>query len=444
MTTITIIGLGPGDPGLLTRTAWDVLETAEEVYLRTNRHPTVAALPSSLAIHSFDAIYQAAEDFAEVYRQIAAEIVALGSRPQGVLYAVPGDPTVGEATTWLIRRQAAQAGLSVRVIPGVSFVEPACWALELDPLERDGLQVLDAMVVAVSHTPPFDTSRPALLAQCYSRAVASDVKLTLLHSFPPDHPIAVLRSAGTAAEDLRRTPLYALDRSQDFDHLTTLYLPPISPHGAYSRLQEIVAHLRAPNGCPWDREQTMQTLRKDLLEETYELLEALDEDDNEKVAEELGDLTLIVAMIAQIASEEERFQWPAVMELICDKLIRRHPHVFGDVEVSGVEDVLANWAAIKEQEASVRSQVARSLGVEQRGGGKKESILDSVPKALPALMLASKYQSRLARAGIEVDPADADPIALALWKLVGEARGAGVDAETVLREFCLHTERVVT
>ena len=262
--------------------------------------------------------------------------MALGSRPQGVIYAVPGDPTVGEATTWLIRKQAAEAGLTVRVIPGVSFVEPACWALGLDPLERDGLQVLDAMVVAASHAPPFDTSRPALLAQCYSRVVASDVKLTLLHSFPPDHPVTVVRAAGTSAEDVRRTPLYALDRSQDFDHLTALHLPPISSHGAFSRLQEIVAHLRAPDGCPWDREQTLQTLRKDLLEESYELLEALDEDDDGKVAEELGDLTLIVAMLAQIAAEEERFQWPAVMELVCDKLIRRHPHVFGDVEVKGV------------------------------------------------------------------------------------------------------------
>ena len=422
---------------MVTRSAWEALETAGEIYLRTSRHPTVAELPPDMAIHSFDAIYEAAEDFAEVYRQIAAEIVALGSRPQGVLYAVPGDPTVGEATTWLIRRQAAEAGLAVRVIPGVSFVEPACWALGLDPLERDGLQVLDAMVVAASHAPPFDTSRPALLAQCYSRAVASDVKLTLLHSFPPDHPVTVLRAAGTAAEDLRRTPLYALDRSQDFDHLTTLYLPPISPHGAYSRLQEIVAHLRAPNGCPWDREQTMQTLRKDLLEETYELLEALDEDDDEKAAEELGDLTLIVAMLAQIASEEERFQWPVVMELICDKLIRRHPHVFGDVEVSGVEDVLANWAAIKEQEASGRSQVAQSPGAEQSGSGKKESILDSVPKALPALMLASKYQSRLARAEIEADLAEADPIGPGVVEFGGRGARRRRRAETVWRAVLL-------
>ena len=229
MTTITIIGLGPGDPGLVTRSAWEALETAGEVYLRTTRHPTVAALPPDVTIHSFDAIYEAMEGFPQVYAQIAAEIVALGLRPQGVVYAVPGDPGVGEATTWLIRRQAAEAGLTVRVIPGVSFIEPACWALGLDPLERDGLQVLDAMVVAASHAPPFDTSRPALLAQCYSRSVASDVKLTLLQSFPPDHPVTVLRAAGTAVEDLRRTPLYALDRSQDFDHLTTRLSPADQP-----------------------------------------------------------------------------------------------------------------------------------------------------------------------------------------------------------------------
>jgi tetrapyrrole methylase family protein/MazG family protein len=427
LTGITVIGLGPGDAGLLTRSAWEVLETAGEAYLRTIRHPTVAALPPTLTIHSFDAIYESTEDFSEVYAQIAARIVALGGRPQGVIYAVPGDPTVGEATTWLIRRQAAEAGLSVRVIPGVSFVEPTCWALGVDLLERDGLQVLDAMIVAASHAPPFDPSRPALVAQCYSRAVASDVKLTLLHSFPPDHSVAVVRAAGTPEEQVRRVALYALDRSQDFDHLTSLYLPPIGPHGSFNRLQEIVARLRAPDGCPWDREQTLQTLRKDLLEESYELLEALDEDDDGKTAEELGDLALVVAMLAQIAAEEERFQWPAVMEHVCDKLIRRHPHVFGDVEVRGVEDVLENWAAIKRQEAGRKSQLE---------GGREESILASVPRALPALMLASKYQSRLARAEIRLDLAEGDPIGLALWDLVAKARDAGVDAETALREIC--------
>jgi tetrapyrrole methylase family protein/MazG family protein len=427
LTTITIVGLGPGDPGLLTKAAWDLLHAAGELYVRTDQHPTLAALPDSLEVHSFDDVYNTAEDFAAVYQQIAQEVIRLGSRPQGVIYAVPGDPAVGEATTWLIRDLARARGLAVRVLSGVSFVEPACLALGIDPLERDGLQIVDAMVVAASHAPPFDTSRPALLAQCYSRALASDVKLTLLHSYDDQHPVTVLGAAGTAQQALRVVPLFELDRSADFDHLTSLYVPPAAPLGDYSRLQEIVAHLRAPDGCPWDLEQTLQTLRKDLLEESYELLEALDADDDAKIGEELGDAALVLAMLAQIAAEEERFRWPQVMEQVCQKLIRRHPHVFGDVAVDGVEDVLANWARIKEEEAGDKLQVA---------GDRPPSVLDSVPRALPALSLASKYQSRLSRAGITPDLSGADVFGLALWELVAEARAADVDAETALREVC--------
>ncbi len=427
MTTITIVGLGPGDPGLLTKAAWDLLQAAHELYVRTDQHPTLAALPAHITIHSFDAVYSSAEDFASVYQQIAAQVIELGSRPQGVIYAVPGDPAVGEATTWLIRDLAAARGLAVRVLSGVSFVEPACLALGIDPLERDGLQIVDAMVVAACHAPPFDPSRPALLAQCYSRALASDVKLTLLYSFDDQHPVTVLSAAGTAQQQMRTTPLFEVDRSSDFDHLTSLYVPPAGPYSAYSRLQEIVAHLRAPDGCPWDREQTLHTLRADVLEELYELLEALDLDDDDQIREELGDGALALAMLAQIAAEEERFRWPQVMEQVCEKLIRRHPHVFGGVTVSGVDEVLANWAAIKEQEAGGKLQVA---------GGRSPSVLDSVPKALPALSLASKYQSRLARAGITPDLSGVNAFGLALWQLVAEARAADVDAETVLREVC--------
>lgn len=426
MSTIIIVGLGPGDPGLLTKAAWDLLGAADELYARTGQHPTLASLPAGLVVHTFDALYSRAEDFASVYRQIAEEVVSLGSRPQGVIYAVPGDPAVGEATTWLIRDLAAARELAVRVLSGVSFVEPACLALGLDPLERDGLQIVDAMVAAASHAPPFDPSRPALLAQCYSRALASDVKLTLLHSYDEQHPVTVLAAAGTAQQTLRTVPLFELDRSADFDHLTTLYLPPAGPYGAFSRLQEIVAHLRAPEGCPWDREQTLQTLRQDTLEELFELLEALDLDDDAKISEELGDAALSLAMLAQIAAEEERFRWPQVMAQVCEKLIRRHPHVFGDEKVSSVEEVLANWDTIKAAEKG-----AAGTGEEQ-----KQGLLASVPRALPALALASKYQSRLSRAGIAPDLSGAEPFGLALWELVAAARAAGVDAEIALREIC--------
>ena len=426
MPHITIVGLGPGDPDLLTRAAWDALSAASDVYLRTNQHPVVTALPAHLVVHSFDAEYARADEFADVYAEITRQVISLGSRPEGVVYAVPGDPAIGEATTWLIRAAAGEANIPVRVIHGVSFVEPACLALGLDPLEQDGLQVLDAMVAASSHVPPFDTSRPALLAQCYSRALASDVKLTLLHSFPETHPVTVLRAAagGPSEASLATIPLFKLDHSTAYDHLTTLYVPPAGPQASFNRLQEIVAHLRAPDGCPWDREQTVQTLRKDLLEEIYELVEALDEDDDVKMAEELGDAALLLTMIAQIGAEEERFQWPQVMTQIVEKLIRRHPHVFGDVEVASVDEVLSNWAAIKDVERGVES------------GERPVSPFDSVPRALPALMLAGKYQSRLARAGLEPSLDGANPLGRQLWDLVTEAKAGGMDAETALREVC--------
>jgi tetrapyrrole methylase family protein/MazG family protein len=207
-------------------------------------------------------------------------------------------------------------------------------------------------------------------------------------------------------------------------------VPAAGPLASFNRLQEIVARLRAPDGCPWDREQTVQSLRKDLLEEVYELIEALDQDDDAKIGEELGDAVLGLTMIAQIAAEEERFRWPQVMAAVNEKLIRRHPHVFGDEQVTGVADVLENWVRIKEEE---------------RGGDDESppSPLAGVPKALPALMRASKYQSRLARAGIEPDLGDASPIARALWDLVGQARAAQVDAEAALRAACELVEQTV-
>jgi len=425
LTSITIIGLGPGDPGLLSKAAWDLLSIAPELWLRTREHPTVAALPDTLTLHSFDPVYARSDDFAAVYSEIAAEIVRLGRRPEGVIYAVPGDPAIGEATTGLIRELAAAEGIPVRIIHGVSFLEPACLALGLDPLAEDGLQIVDAMIVAARHAPPFDTSRPALLAQCYSRALASDVKLTLMHSYGPEHPVTILRGVASGNSEFRiqNSELYALDRSPQFDHLTTLYLPPVGEWASYSRLQEVVARLRAPDGCPWDREQTLQSLRRDVMEEIFELVEALDADDDAALVEELGDAALLIAMLAQIAAEEERFRWPDVMTRINAKLIRRHPHVFGDLVVNGVEDVLANWAAIKDEEKAAN-------------GDEKLSPLASVPAALPALALARKYQSRLERAGIDPDLSAADPLALQLWDLAAEAKAAGSDAETALRELC--------
>src|SRR5580765_8425774 len=202
--SITIVGLGPGSPDQLTREAWEVLSQAGEVYARTARHPTLAGLPPELAVKSFDDVYESTPAFEQVYAAIAERVLALGRRPEGVVYAVPGHPAIGEATVGLIRAEAARSGLPVRVVAGLSFVEPALTALGLDAL-------------------PNLQNAPALVAQLYSTTIAGDVKLTLMNQYPDEHQVALVHAAGTADERVEWVPLYELDHSPHIAHLTALY-----------------------------------------------------------------------------------------------------------------------------------------------------------------------------------------------------------------------------
>ncbi len=426
---ITIVGLGPGDPGLLTREAWQTLSQAAEVYLRTERHPTVEALRavSTLHLFSFDEIYEQHAEFEDVYRAISARILDLGRRPHGVIYAVPGHPGVGEMTTQLIRAGAAAQGLTVRIVEGLSFVEPALTALHLDAL--DGLQIGDAMLIASKYHAPLDPDRPAIVGQLYSRLLAGQVKLLLLDLYPPNHQVTLLQAVGGAGAQTRQLPLHELDHADSFfDHLTALYVPPLAHAGGYDALQEIVAHLRAPNGCPWDQEQTHGSLVTSLLEETYEVIAAIESDDPRRLSEELGDLYLNLAMQVQIAVEEGEFHLADVLGHVIAKLIRRHPHVFSGLDVENVEEVLQNWEKIK--------------AAERQAQGVVESALGSIPAALPALMQAEIFQRRAERIGWPGAqppagaPSAADETALGdlLFAWVAHARAQGLDPERALRQ----------
>lgn len=443
---ITIVGLGPGDPELLTRRAWRILGESQEVYLRTARHPGVEALPTG-TYHNFDDWYDRAEDFDALYRQIAEEIIRLGQRPEGVVYAVPGHPLVGETTVTLILARAKEQAIPVTVIDGLSFIEPTLSALSVDALEK--LQLQDAVDVARLHHPQLNPDQPAILAQVYSRSVASDVKLTLANQYPDEHPVILIHGAGTPDAELEHVPLYEMDRSHKISHLTSLYVPPLPSAGSFERFQETIAHLRAPEGCPWDRKQTHQSLREYLIEETYEVLEALDNDDTDALREELGDLLLQIVLHSQIAVEAGEFRMAEVLETVNTKMIERHPHVWGDVKVSNAEEVVANWDELK------RKQKA-AAGTNDNDVTGAKSILDGVPKALPALAQAQSYQARAARVGFdwpqiegvldklkeeleELRSAQApeehlEEIGDVLFSLVNVARWYDIDPEAALRE----------
>lgn len=418
MPSITILGLGPGDARLLTAEAQTHLRAIAQLTLRTRIHPTVDQLPPRLELRSFDHLYETVMDFAAIYDQIADDVVGRAANGEDVTYAVPGHPLVAEATTRRIRELAQKRDLPLRIIAGLSFVEPVCEAIGLDPFER-GLQLLDALDLAAgsglpeattpdtrawseiqnvgSYEPPIvpfplRATQPTLIGQVYNRRVASSVKLALLQRYPAGHPLTIVRAAGvTSATHVVTIPLHELDHQPGVDHLTVVFVPALAAHEdvrSIDGIQWVVARLLGPQGCPWDREQTHLTLRPFLLEETHEALEALDAGDPDALSEELGDVLLQILLHSEMARQAGDFDFGDVTSHITTKLIRRHPHVFGDIAVEGSADVLRNWDAIKQAENAAK-------------GKTRSSLLDGIPVSLPALATAQKLGEKAAKVGFD-------------------------------------------
>ncbi|MBK8020331.1 MAG: nucleoside triphosphate pyrophosphohydrolase [Chloroflexi bacterium] len=396
--TLTIVGLGPGHPDDLTRRAWQALESAAVVMLRTAEHPCVPHLPAGPEYRSCDDLYEAKDDFDSVYAAIAERVLDAAAHGD-IVYAVPGDPANAESTVKRIRAGADERNIPVQIVSGVSFVEPALALVGVDAL--DGLQLFDAITLAMMHHPPLNPDHPALLGQVYSRDLASNLKLTLMNQYPDEFPVTLIHAAGTPDAVVEPVPLYEIDRSPHIRHLTALYLPALGGMSSFEQFQEVIAHLRAPEGCPWDREQTHLSLRPYLIEETYEVLDALNAEDPQALREELGDLLLQIVLHTQIATEDGEFRMADVLHAINTKMIQRHPHVWGDTASQGLESVdsatdgasdkvVANWETLKQRERVAKGQAE-----------KPKSLLDGVPKSLPALLQAYQFQNKAAKVGFD-------------------------------------------
>jgi tetrapyrrole methylase family protein/MazG family protein len=438
---ITILGLGPGSPDLLTRQAWELLESVDEIYVRTSLHPTVVGFPADLVVHSFDHLYESEVDFRSVYAKIVENVLALGRTPKGVVYAVPGHPFIAESSVLEIVKQARVEHLPIEIVEGLSFLEPVLSALGVDPLPR--ITVVDALELVNAHHPLSPPDAPVLIAQFYSKLIASEVKLTLMEVYPDEHPVMLVDAAGTPEMVVEEVALYEVDHSDNISLLTSLYVPALGEKTSFESFQELVAHLRSPEGCPWDREQTHQTLRRNLLEETYEALEAIDANNADVMREEFGDLLLQIVLHAQIASEFGEFTMEDVIRGIHTKLIYRHPHVFGEIEVDGSGAVTRNWEQLKAAERN-------NKGIHDKG------LLDGVPLSLPALAQAEAFQRRAARVGFDWESMEGvlekvieevtevrgavntteyfNEIGDLLFALVNLARWLEIDPESALRE----------
>ena len=392
---ITILGLGSGNIDTLPVKNLKILESGVSIFLRTGKHPVVEDLQvMGIEYKAFDNIYEKYDVFEDVYNEIVNMLISEVKRNKNeIVYGVPGHPMVAEETVKRLIKYAENDGIKVAVVPAPSGLEAVYAALKIDPCH--GLVILDALNFDANN---LNKELPILFTQVYSKMAASELKLTLMEYYSDEHHIQVVKAAGILSQEvIISIPLYQLDRIDWIDHLTSVYVPMIVKQelnkGKVDKedyceyhlapLVEVMDKLRGLDGCPWDKEQTHNSLKKYLIEETYEVLDAIDSKNVNKLCEELGDLLLQIVFHAQIAKEQKNFDMSDIVSGITEKLIRRHPHVFGGLQVDSADEVIINWEDIKEKEK------------------KKDSLLEDIPRDLPALMRAEKIQKKVARVGFD-------------------------------------------
>jgi tetrapyrrole methylase family protein/MazG family protein len=387
---ITVVGLGSGDERQLTLGTLQTLENAEHIFVRTNQHPVMDFLKKrGLAWTSFDALYEQSLHFEEVYEKIVEQLLERATSTE-VVYAVPGHPSVAEKTVKLLRERCPDRGIHLQIEGGESFLDQAFLRFAFDPVE--GFQCVDGTAV---HEGLWNPYVHTLICQVYDGIVASDVKLSLMRMYPDDYPLYVGHALGVNGEEqIVQVPLFELDRIKGYGNLSVVWVPKANDerlfNRTFARLREIVEILRSPNGCPWDREQTHQSIRKNLIEETCEVLDALDADEPQEMCEELGDLLLQVMLHAQMEDEVGQFSALDIIQTLNEKLIRRHPHVFGQAHADDAEQALQNWQQIKLEEKR-----GRGIDVEA------QSLLAGLPRELSSLLRALKMQKKASTVGFD-------------------------------------------
>ncbi len=388
---LTVIGLGPGSKASLTLGAIEKMKESKKILLRTQKHPVVDYLTNQgISMESLDHYYEQKDSFDEVYDAIADHIIERLQK-EDVVYAVPGSPFVAEHTVQRLLERAERDGYSIEFVPSMSFIEAIFQVLKKDP--NEGLQIIDGLQLK-SQRP--DQNMDVIVTQVYNQAVASEIKLSLMTHYPDQYPVCVIKGAGIPGiERVEWILLYELDRVEWVDYLTSIYLPKVDEkwekYYNMNNLLEIMAKLRSKEGCPWDLKQTHGSLRPYLLEEAYEVLEALECDDMELLVEELGDLLLQIIFHAQIASEEGYFDIQDVIAGISRKLIYRHPHVFGESKETTDAGALQRWEEMKRKEKDVKTHT---------------ESMQRIPKPLPALMRSYKIQKKAATIGFDWDCVD--------------------------------------
>jgi len=376
MHTITIVILSA--PAALTLAQQQALTSGQPIYLQTEKHPSAKVLQTlHLSAVSMDDLFESAEDFDALNRAVAERLCSAGD----CVYLATGN--IQNSQLPKIVSLAKSRGTNVLVLPYLCAGDVAF-------ADRE-----KAVAISAHDLPEqIDPEQNYVVEEIDSKIAAGETKLFLSEYFP-DESTVLLAFIGTDGNySSREIKLCDLDRQKTYDATTILYVAQTeyearTRHG-FDDVMRIVRRLRAPNGCPWDREQTHESLKNALLEESYELIDAIDEDDDAHICEEMGDVLLQFALHAVIAEEQSAFTARDACTELVEKLIFRHPHVFSNIRVSGSEEVLKNWDALK---------------MSQRNQTTQTEVLKSVPKSFPALLRSRKVQKKAADIGFDWESA---------------------------------------
>lgn len=373
---IEIIGLGAGDIEQLPLGIYRKLhEEKRTVYTRTIAHPVIEELQrEGIKFHPFDSIYEKYDNFEKVYDEIVAYLLDK-AKNESIIYAVPGHPLLAEKTVQLLLEQSE---VQVDIIGGHSYLDDIFTALKIDPIE--GFQFIDATSFTREN---LNYTNHLIFCQVYDPFIASEVKLTLLEDLRPDYEVKIVDAAGTKDEKVQTIELQDLDRVAKTSNLLSVYVPPVPKEELkhqFDTLRSIIKTLRGPDGCPWDRKQTHESLREYAIEEVYELVDAINRGNDEEIIEELGDVLLQVMLHSQIGEDNGYFTIDDVIKRISEKMIYRHPHVFHP------EKEWKSWDELKREEKKIDEET---------------SILDSVVTHAPALQVAYKLQKKAAKVGFD-------------------------------------------
>lgn len=383
---LKIMGLGPGAYEALTIGALKELKNNKNIYFRTEKHPTVDFLKDEgIKFESYDHAYEKYDSFDDVYKYIAEDLITKIKDDEDLIYAVPGHPLVAEKSVINLIELCKENNIQYEVLPAVSFVDAMMEALQVDPIE--GVKIIDAFDMK---NQILDKRVGTIITQVYNNFIASEVKLRLLEGYEDDTEIIFVRAAGVEGlESIRKIPLYELDWQEDIDYLTSIYIPKdLGNKKDFQDLLDIIETLRNPGGCPWDREQTHESLKSALLEECYEVIDAIENEDEDALIEELGDVLLQVIFHASIGKEDGYFDIMDVIGGISNKMINRHPHVFGNEEANTSEQVLVNWDEIKKGEKGIKTLTEE---------------MQNIAKSLPATTRAYKVQKKAKKVGFDWD-----------------------------------------